>query len=459
MPLRSNPRVHAGRRVMPWKAAVLAAVVSAGCAQIAGLHATAKVCEDEDCLPSGEAECSLDVPDQCGSGQVCSGGSCVDVTRIAAGGATTCAVLTDGQVWCWGQNAEGQSGQVEVHSIAGTEGTIEIVSPESVLTHWPSPVRGLEGVTHIAVGGDDEHGHACALTGSGELWCWGDNRFHQARQPALEGAPWATPDRLELQSASVGKVLDVRVGVGRTCFIGTRAGDDGGEHKLWCWGDNTAQQTNPEPGDVVGPDDIELDAAVEDVVLGQEHTCALSADRKVRCWGNKDVFSCGGWAAMEEVPLDGLHAYAIAAGAHHTCATTDAGVYCWGSNAFGQVGTAPSGTECVSPTLVAPLEGPLADGEHALEIAAGGQQTCVSWPSGDVTCWGLDATGNLPGLAAVDLTLGSRHACVRRTSGEVECWGRNDAGQLGQGKRDEALYESPEVVKWYDETIDSSGTE
>jgi alpha-tubulin suppressor-like RCC1 family protein len=78
------------------------------------------------------------------------------VTAIAAGGATTVALLS-GTVLAWGDNAFGQLG----------DGT-------TTERHAPVSIAGLPGVAAIAAGGV----HTMALK-AGTVWEWGYNGFGQ----------------------------------------------------------------------------------------------------------------------------------------------------------------------------------------------------------------------------------------------------------------------------------------
>jgi alpha-tubulin suppressor-like RCC1 family protein len=78
------------------------------------------------------------------------------VVSVSAGGTSSCALTSDGSVWCWGENVYGQLG-------AGS------TKPPS----QPSPVKvsGLTGATSVSVGAD----YACATTAARTAVCWGHN--------------------------------------------------------------------------------------------------------------------------------------------------------------------------------------------------------------------------------------------------------------------------------------------
>jgi alpha-tubulin suppressor-like RCC1 family protein len=78
------------------------------------------------------------------------------VTAIAGGAATGYALRSDGTVWAWGWNDQGQLGS----GSAASESTV------------PVRVTGLTGVVAIAAGGSN----AYAITADGDLWTWGTNQ-------------------------------------------------------------------------------------------------------------------------------------------------------------------------------------------------------------------------------------------------------------------------------------------
>jgi alpha-tubulin suppressor-like RCC1 family protein len=84
--------------------------------------------------------------------------------KIAAGGDTTCAIDTNGGVWCWGSDRRGTAGQPPVGSGSGA-------FPEMVVAPAPVALGSGTVATEIAVG----YEHACALIATGDIYCWGDN--------------------------------------------------------------------------------------------------------------------------------------------------------------------------------------------------------------------------------------------------------------------------------------------
>jgi alpha-tubulin suppressor-like RCC1 family protein len=81
------------------------------------------------------------------------------VTALAAGFAHTCALNSQGQMLCWGDNSHGQLGDEnpDVHTS-------------------PVTVSGLDkDVVKVAAG----NGYTCAITGQGAVKCWGRNDWHQ----------------------------------------------------------------------------------------------------------------------------------------------------------------------------------------------------------------------------------------------------------------------------------------
>jgi alpha-tubulin suppressor-like RCC1 family protein len=135
----------------------------------------------------------------------------------------------------------------------------------------------------------------------------------------------------------------------------------------------------------------------------------------------------------------------VSAGGDHTCARTTGGAaYCWGDSRYGQLGngTTVFSNSDASPTAV------LGGHSFAALSSTGFSHTCAFTGSGATYCWGHNAYGQLGngtttdastpasvsgGLSFAALSAGGDHTCGRTTSGSVYCWGFNPSGQLGDG--------------------------
>lgn len=135
----------------------------------------------------------------------------------------------------------------------------------------------------------------------------------------------------------------------------------------------------------------------------------------------------------------------VTAGQFHTCAlTTEGAVKCWGSDNAGQLGDGKSDTRS-APDYVSGLTSGVAS------IAAGNSHTCAVMTTGAVKCWGQNDFGqtggsaewaqrtpaDVPGLGSgvAAVSAGLRHSCAVMTSGALKCWGVNPFGELGDGTR------------------------
>lgn len=128
------------------------------------------------------------------------------------------------------------------------------------------------------------------------------------------------------------------------------------------------------------------------------HTCALTDQGEVRCWGNN-------FDGELNVPADLGPAIAIAAGGGHTCAQTHTGVRCWGANNYGQ-------TEV--PTNLA----------NVRSLKAGFGHTCVQTDQG-VTCWGNPLSKVPPDLGTVDSIAVAGFVDCALKNKALRCWGEN----------------------------------
>ena len=268
-------------------------------------------------------------------------------TRIAAGGDHTCAILTSGALRCWGRNDFGQLGHGNTNNIG---------DDETVFSAGNVDLGAGITVKDLALGGF----HTCALLTTGAVRCWGRNNFGQLGYGNVITLGDNEPIN-NLQNVSLtGTVRKVVAGDLHTCAL-TFAGT------LRCWGFNGSGQLgqnlngDEDWGDAPNelpsmlPSDINTGALVTDVTAGDNHTCALSSDGRLKCWGlgSSGQLGLGDFNNQAAPPanginLDGVSVYSITAGAAHTCALRSNGTArCWGANGSGQLGR---GNTTNSPT-------------------------------------------------------------------------------------------------------------
>ena len=351
----------------------------------------------------------------CMAGQSCVGGACMlsaGVVEVGAGLAFSCARLSDGRVFCWGDDASGQLGNG-----AGAASSSAV------------PVMGLTDAIDLAVGG----AHACAVRAGGAVVCWGENQRFQVGDGTMTDRP------APVAAGGISNALRVSAGGEHTCVVRATGA-------VSCWGrDNVGQLGDgTRGGDRGNGVDVTLPSVALDVDCGGAHTCALLASGEVHCWGENGTLQLGDGTSMDRETavragtLTG--AIGLSTGADFTCAVRVGGtIQCWGANDHGQLG---DGTTTGRGTLAA--VDLLTD---AVEVSCGADHTCARNAAGAVSCWGLNGSGRLgdgttsertrpvpvPGVTASQLSAGAEHTCAARTDGAAACWGENAAGQLGLG--------------------------
>lgn len=242
----------------------------------------------------------------------------------------------------------------------------------------------------------------------------------------------------------------VAIQVARVHFTSVSAGefrhtcalsDDG---RVWCWGENGLGQLGV-AALPLSPYPIASSPApaFADVSAGGTFTCARTAAGAVECWGSGARGRLGNGTAATSatpsaVPL-AMPLLTLSSGWNHSCGVgTDAGGSCWGE--FPQVGSGP-GPVAWTPVTV--------EGGHAyLQIAAGEGFSCGLDADSLAWCWGTNAALRLgadavsstaapvavrDSLHFAQLTAGGLHACGLTASGALWCWGANGSGQLGAG--------------------------
>ena len=183
--------------------------------------------------------------------------------------------------------------------------------------------------------------------------------------------------------------------------------------RLVSWGANNYGQTGvgTAGGDVTLPVDITTRGTlagrtITSISTGSMHSCALTSDGRVHCWGSNTNAECGQGNTTSPVltpviaggAMTGRVITSIASGgqAYHVLALDDQGVvYAWGNNGAG---------ECGQGNTVTP---------RSLPVAVTG--------------------GSLSGRTVQKITCGMNHSIALASDGTLHSWGSGFQGYLGTG--------------------------
>jgi alpha-tubulin suppressor-like RCC1 family protein len=357
------------------------------------------------------------------------------------------ALKSDGTVWAWGKNTEGQLG----------DGTLNNSSS-------PIQVTGLNNV--IAIAGGEYH--SLALKADGTVWAWGRNSNGQL------GDSTTANSSIPVQVHNLTNVKDIK---GGRYFSFALKNDS----TVWSWGQNADGQLGDgtttqrlTPVQVVGLNQITAIAG------SAFHCLALKADGTIRAWGRGVDGQLGdGLQTASSTPVQVLYinnAIEIVSGTNYSFALTATdSIYAWGRNIYGQLGNDTSGNYFYSPVatiglcasqnaIVNPMMHKISAGwSHSLYI-------CNS--NASLNAWGANSFGqlgnnttntsasstptavaNLTGVRSVDA--GYQHTLTLMSDSTVYAWGANSYGQLGNGSNAEDSI--PRLVAGLSQIIAVSG--
>ena len=271
------------------------------------------------------------------------------ILSISAGTTHTCVIASDNLPYCWGNDGSGQLGN------GATTG--DQVSPVAVDTSG-----ALSGKTILSISAGDYH--TCAIASDNLAYCWGDDGIGQLGNGATTGDQ-ASPVAVDTSGVLSGKtIFSVSLGAAHTCAIAS-------DNLAYCWGDDsigtlgngatTGDQASPVAVDTSG---VLSGKTVVSLSAGDYHTCAIASDNLAYCWGDDSSGRLGdgpatGGNQTSPVAVDtsgklsGKTVLNISASAFTACViASDNQVYCWGNDAYDQLGNGPTAGSQPSPVAV-----------------------------------------------------------------------------------------------------------
>jgi alpha-tubulin suppressor-like RCC1 family protein len=293
--------------------------------------------------------------------------------QVAQGELHTLALRTDGTLWAWGYNQNGQLGD-------GT--TADKTTPVQVGT--------AKDWVYIAAG----KSHSMAINKAGVMYGWGRNFNGQLGDDSKTDR--LVPTRVATTTTTGTPAVTVTwtaVAAGATHTL-ARAMDG----SLYVWGGNTKSQLgNGGTTDVQKPAKVGTSTWAS-VAAGGTHSLGIRADGTLWAWGDNSSGQLGvptsNAAVTATAPTQvgtATNWSVIASGLAHSLAVrTDGTLYGWGANSNGQVGNG-STVNVGTPTQIG---------------------TAITW---------------------VTVEAGLQHSAALQKDNTVWLWGRNTEGQLGNG--------------------------
>lgn len=372
-------------------------------------------------------------------------------TDLSLGGSSSCAIDSDGEVYCWGSSYYGLMGNGSSSGDDGHYGPVEIDMSTSFDT--------TNDFTKISLSND----HVCGIHSTGRLYCWGRNNR------GMLGIGSTTDQAYPQVVMSGTTFVDVAVNELDTCAIET-----GG--KVYCWGYNgDGQIGDGSTTSSTSPVEISLGEAPSNnftqISGSSGGVCAVHTSQAIYCWGDLGYGllgdSSGGAGTDQLDPAEismgstGVantftevqnHRYG-ACGLH-----TNGKVYCWGRSNYVGRSVATKSVEDIEEIdmSVAP-----ADATGFIKLSVNGFTDtnnnstnggvgverefaiCAHHSSNRTYCWGdtsFDPVFGIVGASQTPIEVTSdavvsasanRATCIIDSSGSVLCTGDDVNGRQG----------------------------
>jgi len=348
----------------------------------------------------------------------------------SAGTFHSLGIKSDGTLWAWGFNSNGQLGN-------GDKTYVDKNIPVLIdAGSWQS-ISASET-------------HSLGIKTDGTLWAWGSNTFGEIGDNAVCALSFTCDVPNFISSPTPGAVW-VSVSTGLYDSFGILS--DG---TLWAWGHNVNGQLGDgtlvdklTPVQIASP---VVGATWVSVSAGHMHTLGILSDGTLWAWGYNLYGQLGdntsGIGADKSTPVQivtpivGATWVKVSGGGYHTLALlSDGTVWAWGYNAFGQLGDATNIDKLTPVQIIIPSAG-----ATVASVDTNFYQSLALLSDGSLLAWGYNIYGQLGDGTNLDkwtpvhiagqwqsVSAGLYHGLAIDGNFSLSSWGYNFYGQLGHG--------------------------
>ncbi len=390
-------------------------------------------------------------------------------STLETGGHHSCAIKTDGSLWCWGLNTSGQIGNNNTVNNTIMKREARLYTDWLAVSSYANNSCGLRPVA-------DNVGNKIGNS----LWCWGDNFAGQLGNDFVTTTSPAKP-LISIPTREASMKIDwdkLSVGDGYSCAIKQ-------DSSYWCWGDNSLGKLGRPPSDLTRPRNDELRQPVvvntaadaknnimskwQFVSAGRNAQCGIALiTNNLYCWGDNTDEQLGSASVIQNgekysaIPLQvnpvGITNsvwFSVGMGKRHACAIAlDKSLWCWGNTINGAIGDRAVYDPLVA-TVVAPLQVNTPENINAgiitrwKLISVHDNMSCAIKVDNTLWCWGANNNGET-GSGTKELSpepvqeaslstnwktvsASDNHTCALKLDNSLWCWGDNGDGELGNG--------------------------
>lgn len=338
---------------------------------------------------------------------------------LSLGNSHTCALSSDSKVYCWGSGSGG---------VLGNNLLSQSLVPVQATTSGNFTTETIKSVVTANLG-------SCALSTTGNLYCWGANNYNGTNSIAIRVPTLVNSSSSSMGTSPIKEVVSMGLGF---CALNN-------QFRVYCWGLNSngglgtndfTTATSSTPVEINYADSSLSGKRIYRLFGGKRGVCALATDESLHCWGHTDIsgnssiynrmavlipFNSNTYGTMLNKSLKHL-----SVGFYSMCATTiPMGITCWGENnpTYQNFGSA-------SPRY----------NDYPVDIDLNSviSQYYLNYQST---------------FAVRDLSLGISHSCMIISSGEVLCWGDNTNSKAIFGFAGQTIRTTPDIISCYGGTF------